>query len=102
MSKSSIFDYSAEVHRSLTGTITHVRASVHDHTTGAQISGSGAGGSYNLFHYGHGSHISLNKESGGNYSGFDYATGSHFSITVSGNNVTVYDYGAGRHYQYSL
>ncbi len=67
----------------------------YDYEAGAHIGGSGS----SLYHYGLGSHISLNVN-GNNFTGYDYDGGHHFSGRVNGNSVQLYDYGEGSYFNY--
>jgi hypothetical protein len=53
-----------------------------------------------LYHYGVGSHTSLNGE-GDRYNGYDYDTGSHFTVTINGGSVQMYDCDQSAHFKYS-
>jgi hypothetical protein len=69
-----------------------------DYDSSSHISGAKDG---NLYHYGHGAHVSL-KVSGQSFTGYDYKSGSHFSGKVNGGRVQVYDYGTSRYFDYSV
>lgn len=98
---SSVYDYSASGHRSISGSVTEGGVSVYDHTECCHFSGSGNGSSYRLYHYGESAHVSLSIN-GESFSGYDYGTSSHFSWRVSGASVSLYDYSDSRHYSYSV
>ncbi|SEO06178.1 hypothetical protein SAMN05443254_1171 [Bradyrhizobium sp. OK095] len=69
----------------------------YDYEAGAHIGNSGS----NLYHYGVGSHISLNVN-GNKFSGYDYDGGHHFTGSVTGKTVNLYDYGEGSYFNYSV
>jgi hypothetical protein len=99
---SSLYDYSQGTYRNISGTVSASRINLYDYTDSCHLSGNGTGGShYSLYHYGEGSHITLNTN-GSNFSGYDYASGDHFSGHVTGRSITLYDYGEGKYFSYTV
>ena len=92
-----VYDYSRARYIPISGNVDEDAVNVFDHEKGAHIGGSPP----SLYHYGEGSHISLNV-SGHSFTGFDYGTGSHFSGNVSGSAVSLYDYGEGQYFNHAI
>jgi len=97
----SVFDYSQSKYLQITGTVAAGIVQVFDYEDQANISGSGNGTNFSLFHYGEGSHITLNILRP-NFKGFDYGTGSHFQGSVQGRIIQLFDFSTGEYYQYQI
>ena len=58
----------------MSGTVSDENVDVFDYSTSWNISGAGSNGKWNLFHYGHSSHVSVERQAPNSWSGFDYGT----------------------------
>ncbi|HEV3313278.1 MAG TPA: hypothetical protein VG815_22440 [Chloroflexota bacterium] len=99
---SSVYSYDDGVHHSISGTVSDLKVDVFDYSTSSNIGGSGANNKWNLFHYGHSSHVSLERRAPDSWNGFDYGTSSHYSATTNDRDVSLFDYGDSSYHNYSV
>jgi len=97
---SSIYDYSASCHRSISANIAHGKVEGYDYTTSTFFSGN-SNNSLDFYDYGNSKHVNL-KINGEKFDGYDYDTQKHFCGTVNGKSVSLYDYDTGKYYNYSI
>lgn len=94
---SAVYDHSRGVNISVSASVTGDTISAYDYESGCHFGGTMP----TLYHYGVGSHFTLNASPGGIYNGYDFDTGQHFRISVSGKTVQCYDFGEAAYFTYS-
>jgi hypothetical protein len=87
---STIYDQSLSKHFSFGGEFSEENVLIYDHDQKCHISGSGSAGSYSLYHFGNGKHISLKVGENG-FEGYDHDSGTRFSGSIEGGSVSIND-----------
>jgi len=100
-SASAIYDFTSSKYTNFSGNISNTDISVFDYDLNCYVCGFGINGSFSLYHYGNGNHISMEMDAS-SFQGYDYDSGAHFSGSVTGNTITIYDYGTAKNYTYQL
>jgi len=87
---STIYDLSLSRHFSFGGELSEENVFIYDHDQKCHISGSGSAGSFSLYHFGNGKHISLKLSEEG-FEGYDHDSGTRFSGSIGEGSVSIND-----------
>jgi hypothetical protein len=87
---SAIYDQSLSKHFSFGGELSEENVFIYDHEQKCHISGSGSAGSYSLYHFGNGKHISLKMGENG-FEGYDHDSGTRFSGSIGDGSISIND-----------